>query len=210
MTEIYDDNTYDENVDDDLTSYSVDDETQLQPEDTLDGPLDADSLDAGYVANDRPMGVDRFGTTAAEQAEGETIDMRIKQEIPDPATAYGAPDNESGLDRDDEIDPEDDYTGDGERRAGRLVAPDEGVRADDEAGAIGTDVGIDGGAASAEEAAMHVVDEDELDEDGNGVDDLADELAAEQRELASEAEQLGITDKDVEDFEGEDGPALDD
>ena len=33
---------------------------------------------------------------------------------------------------------------------------------DDESGLIATDVGIDGAAASAEEAAMHIVDEDAL------------------------------------------------
>lgn len=213
----YDDNTLDENLDDDLTSYSVDDETQLQPQDSLDGPIDADTLDQGYVANDRPMGVESFGTTAAEQAQGETIDMRIKQEMPDPATAYGAPDNESGLDDapedDDEIPADEDHAGEGERRAGRLVAPDEGAHEDTEAGAIGTDVGIDGGAASAEEAAMHVVSDAELDEDGNGIDDLAEELAAEERELAAEAPRLGITEQDIEDFDDDDddrSEALDD
>jgi hypothetical protein len=47
----------------------------------------------------------------------------------------------------------------GGRRAGRLVDPDEGVREDTEKDVVGSDVGIDGGAASAEEAAMHIVDE---------------------------------------------------
>ena len=47
----------------------------------------------------------------------------------------------------------------GDLRAGRLVEPDEGVREDVEKDLVATDVGIDGGAASAEEAAMHVVEE---------------------------------------------------
>jgi hypothetical protein len=42
------------------------------------------------------------------------------------------------------------------------VAPDEGAHEDEESGAIATDVGIDGAAASAEEAAMHIVDEDSV------------------------------------------------
>ena len=75
--------------------------------------------------------------TAEEQHRDETIEERIRQEVPDPASAYGAPDNESGLDDDgriggddpDSIDAEDDWLGDGEVgdvRAGRLVAPDGG------------------------------------------------------------------------------------
>ena len=41
------------------------------------------------------------GVTAEEQSRDETIDQRIEQELPDPGTAYGAPDNESGLDGDE-------------------------------------------------------------------------------------------------------------
>ena len=49
----------------------------------------------------------------------------------------------------------------GDARAGRLVDPDGGAYVDSEKDLIGEDVGIDGGAASAEEAAMHIVGEDE-------------------------------------------------
>lgn len=48
----------------------------------------------------------------------------------------------------------------GDLRAGRLVAPDEGAHEDAEKDIIAEDVGIDGAAASAEEAAVHLVDED--------------------------------------------------
>ena len=48
-------------------------------------------------------------------------------------------------------------------RAGRLVAEDEGAHPDDEEDLVASDVGIDGGAATAEEAAMHVVEEDDYD-----------------------------------------------
>lgn len=44
-------------------------------------------------------------------------------------------------------------------RSGRLTSPDEGVREDDEGKLIGHDEGIDGAGASAEEAAVHIVDE---------------------------------------------------
>ena len=158
-----------DNIDDDLTSYSVDDENQLQPEDTLDDTDLEDVLDRGYSPNDRPQGVEAWGTTAAEEAQGETIEQRLRQEEGDPSSAYGAPHNESGLDDDrvggddpDSIDAEDDWIGDyevGDRRAGRLVADDEGAHEDDEKQLWATDVGVDGAGASAEEAAMHVVDQ---------------------------------------------------
>ena len=51
-------------------------------------------------------------------------------------------------------------------RAGRLVAPDEGTGIDDEKDLVGEDVGIDGAGASAEEAAVHVIDEP-YDEDSD-------------------------------------------
>jgi len=49
----------------------------------------------------------------------------------------------------------------GDERAGRLVAPDEGVREDTEKDLDAQDVGIDGAGASAEEAAVHVIDEED-------------------------------------------------
>lgn len=160
-----------ENRDDDLTSYSLDDEDQLQPEDTLIDDRGEDALDAGYSPPDSARGSYAHGVTAHEQGIDESIEQRIKQEEADPHSAYGAPDNESGLDRPriggddpDAIDAEDDWLGDsevGDVRAGRLVAPDEGSHEDTDAEAWGRDVGIDGGAASAEEAAMHVIDRDE-------------------------------------------------
>ncbi|HEY2305007.1 MAG TPA: DUF5709 domain-containing protein, partial [Streptosporangiaceae bacterium] len=48
-------------------------------------------------------------------------------------------------------------------RAGRLVAEDEGAHPDEEADLVARDTGIDGGGATAEEAAMHVVDDDDTD-----------------------------------------------
>ena len=45
----------------------------------------------------------------------------------------------------------------GDLRAGRLVDPEEGIGPDDDKDLIGEEVGIDGAAASAEEAAVHIV-----------------------------------------------------
>ena len=48
-----------------------------------------------------------------------------------------------------------------DRRAGRLGAEDEGAQPDGEADLVAHDAGIDGGAATAEEAAIHAVDDDD-------------------------------------------------
>ena len=158
-----------ENMTTDLGTYSVDDEDQLQPEDTLVYDNVDDVLDRGYSPPDTDRGSRAHGVTAWEQHRDETIDERITQEVPDPLSAYGAPDNESGYDDGERVggdDPdsiaaEDDWIGDGEVgdvRAGRLVAPDRGFGEDSEKDLVGEDVGIDGAAASAEEAAMHVIE----------------------------------------------------
>ena len=115
-----------------------------------------------------------WGTTAEEQEQGETINQRIAQELPDPDSAYGAPDNESGLDGPepvggddpDAIDPADDWLGDdaGDSDAGRLVSDDAGEHSDRDAQDWATDVGGDGGDASPEESAMHVVTGDDTDD----------------------------------------------
>jgi hypothetical protein len=123
--------------------YSVDDETQLQPEDTLDFHGVEDVLDEGIVTRESWSPGQGFGNTAAEEHEGESLEQRIAQEIPD----YD-PERDSW--QDDDLD--DDQVGDA--RSGRLVASDEH---DDR---FVQDVGIDGAGASAEEAAMHVIDDD--------------------------------------------------
>lgn len=94
--------------------------------------------------------------TAAAREHGETLDQRLAEEVPDltvsDSDGLGDSEDTDGELRDIEV---------GDVRSGRLVAPDEGAHEDEESGLIATDVGIDGAAASAEEAAMHIVDEDE-------------------------------------------------
>ena len=71
--------------------------------------------------------------TVAGQAAGETLDERLTREVPEEVPV--------------DVD-----------RAGRLADPEQlGVMERTDA-MEGRDVGIDGGAASAEEAAVHVVD----------------------------------------------------
>ncbi len=122
--------------------------SQMQPYDTLDDRGVDDILDEGIVPNQKWSPGQGFGNTAAEQREGETLEQRLAQEEPDidPLAA-------------EEEHLEDDQVGD--ERAGRLVAPDEGSHEDAETDAVAFDVGIDGAGATAEEAAMHVVEEDE-------------------------------------------------
>ena len=151
-----------------LGSYSLDDEDQLPSEDTLDDRGVDDLLDEGYSPPERPRGVDAFGTTVAEQRRGESLEQRLAHEEPDPANAFEDPLAEPDLvggDHPDAIAAEDDFLGDsevGDRRGGRLVAPDEGAHEDTESDMVGQDVGIDGGGSSAEEAAIHIIEDDDL------------------------------------------------
>jgi Family of unknown function (DUF5709) len=149
----------------DLEDYQVQDST-----DTLSGAPGNDPLDRGVVPPERWSAGVRYGVTAEEQEEGESLDQLLAEEEPDPALQFEDDDD----DEEDEEDEEDDDAGDEDvdglllddgpdPRAGRLVAEDEGAHPDDEADLVATDVGIDGGGATAEEAAVHVVEEDDYD-----------------------------------------------
>lgn len=135
-----------------------DEKDQLQPEDTLDDRGVGDILDEGISPPEKIRGSDAKSVTPAGETEGETIDDRLPQEEPDPQQdlAYGEP---ADAQESDEYVRDADQVGD--ERSGRLVAPDEGLAEDAEKAAVADDVGIDGGAAGAEEAAMHTVDDEE-------------------------------------------------
>ncbi|MFE6338084.1 DUF5709 domain-containing protein [Streptomyces sp. NPDC057806] len=134
-----------------------DDAGLLDAEDTLDNDGVDDPLDRGWSPPERPWAVEHNGVTAAERHRGETLDQRLAEELPELATpdgdGLGDCEGTDGELLDNEV---------GAARSGRLVAPDEGAREDDEPALVATDVGIDGAAASAEEAAMHIVDEESL------------------------------------------------
>jgi hypothetical protein len=154
----------------DLEDYEV-----LDSGDTLDGPPGDDPLDRGVVTPDRWSAGVRFGTTGEEQEEGESLDQLLAEEEPDVTADAGddedvddEPADDIGLDEnateddvrryslDDEADP----------RAGRLVAEDEASYETDDASLVARDdlvaydAGIDSGGATAEEAAVHEVDDD--------------------------------------------------
>jgi hypothetical protein len=133
-------------------------EGQLSAADTLEDRGLDDALDEGYSPPEKPRGVTAFGVTPAEEIQGESLDQRLAQEEPDDADETA-----EVMSEDDEYDQDEageffDENEVGDDRAGRLVAPDEGFGTDYDKDEIGEDVGIDGGAASAEEAAIHIID----------------------------------------------------
>jgi Family of unknown function (DUF5709) len=116
---------------------------QLEPQRSLvDRGVD-DVLDEGYSPPERYSQLIREG-------EHETLNERLEEEIPEP-DPYAVDDQDEILD-DGEV---------GNERAGRLVDPNGGIGPDLERDLVGNDVGIDGGAASAEEAAVHIVSDNE-------------------------------------------------
>lgn len=138
---------------------------QLQPDDTLVDRGVGDVLDEGYVTPENWSPAQGFGNTVAEMRQGETIDQRVAQEVPDIDPAALRPNwNPNGEKR--QV---------GATRAGRLVDANGGYGGiDTESESVAHSVGIDGGAASAEEAAMHVISDEE--EDPEDYDDVPADL----------------------------------
>ncbi len=128
----------------------LEDDGVLDPSDTLDGEVGEDPLDAGYLPPDRWSAGEGFGTTLAEERAGESLDQLLAEEEPEP-DPYADPGLLPGGPAGEQAEP----------RSGRLVADDEGAHPDAEADLVAHDVGIDGGAATAEEAAVHVQDADD-------------------------------------------------
>jgi hypothetical protein len=137
------------------TNEEQEDAGPLDLQDAVDERTYDDVLDEGYSPPERPLAVTKQGTTAAEQHAGETLDERLGQEVPDVTAPPGDDIGDLPGGEGEPVDPEA-----GEARAGRLVAPDEGAHTDTGKEEVARDVGIDGGAAGAEEAAVHVVDEE--------------------------------------------------
>jgi hypothetical protein len=174
--------------DDDFPTPVSDPEAEGLPGVADDDSTAQDDVETGRVADgadpaalpldrdDQPLAIDHFGTTAGEARDGESLDLKLDREVPDPALDAAA----TGPARlDDSIDDEDaDATknlppvqtnadspvstldmgiGGGNGTVGRLVEPDEGTGPDTEKDAIAYDAGAAGGAPSAEEAALHPI-----------------------------------------------------
>ncbi|MEQ3554394.1 DUF5709 domain-containing protein [Pseudonocardia nematodicida] len=148
---------------------------QLDTDEALTGPSDTDPLDSGYVPPDRPYGVDDNAVTAAGEREGESHDARLARELPD---------REPGADED---------------RSGRLTTSEPAPDGENAADGTAEEVGIDGGAASAEEAAVHDVDpgiEPVVDETPVGDPEVSAQLADDDQadEAVADAESDAETD----------------
>ena len=128
------------------------DQDQFQPQDSLVDRGVEDALDEGYSPPEKPSVLLRHG-------EHESLDDRLAEEEPEP-DPYAAPEQEDNLTVRDELENLDDGEV-GDQRAGRLMDPNQGIGPDIDKDLIGEDVGIDAGAASAEEAAMHIVPDDQ-------------------------------------------------
>jgi hypothetical protein len=145
----------------DLTDYDL-----QEPSDSLEPDLGADPFDRGVAPPEGWSAGMRFGTTAEEQEEGESLDRALAEEEPDIAFD---PDDEPPDDPAGDEDAADEYVDgllldDGaDPRAGRLVAEDEGAHPVAEADLVARDAGISGGGSSAEEAAVHIVETDDTD-----------------------------------------------
>lgn len=137
--------------------YSSENDNQLQPEDTLVNRGVDDALDEGYSPPDRWYGKGASGLP-------ENLGQRLAEEDPDPASRLGDPLDSDEQQRSDQAERESEFPSRDEVggvRAGRLVSPDMGFGEDTEAELVATDLGISGGAASAEEAAVHIIDDEE-------------------------------------------------
>lgn len=131
----------------------ADDDTvfeQLDEAESLDDPDLADQLDEGVSPNEQPWGTDAWGTTPAEERTGQPLAGRLRREdregdADDSGDGLGDASDTDGELWDDEV---------GEARSGRLVLREGGEDF------FADDVGVDGAGASAEEAAVHLVDDD--------------------------------------------------
>jgi Family of unknown function (DUF5709) len=165
-------------------SSDLDDYEVQEPSDSLSGDPGYDPLDRGVAPPERWSAGMRYGVTADEQADGESLDELLAEEEPDDTAnltedALADDDDEddddlAGFEDVDEDQDEDEGAGDEDvdglllddgpdPRAGRLVAEDEGAHPDEEEDLVANDAGFAGGAATAEEAAVHVVEEDDYD-----------------------------------------------
>ena len=144
----------------------VQESDQLEFEDTLVNRGVDDILDEGISPEERPLGLDHWGVTAEEEREGESLDGLLAREVPDVGVDQDVPEGD-GLG--DEVGTDGELLDDevGDRRSGRLV--------DDDTDLYATDVGIDGGAASAEEAAVHLIPDEEDDDLDDELDDELDD-----------------------------------
>lgn len=123
---------------------------QLDEAESLDDPDLDDPLDEGISPNEQPWGTDAWGTTPEEERTGQPLAGRLRREdreddTDDVGDGIGDASDTDGEPWDDEV---------GVARSGRLVLREGGEDF------YADDVGVDGAGASAEEAAVHLVDDE--------------------------------------------------
>jgi hypothetical protein len=118
------------------------DNDQIAAEDSLIDRGVEDPLDEGYDPLDRPR-TNHWGETPLEEEEGESLDLRLSEEEPE------------SWDDDTPVDAD---------RAGRIAEDDDALdgRGND---VFAVDEGISGAGAGAEEAAVHVVEDEDAEGD---------------------------------------------
>lgn len=134
-------------------------EESLDDDELADDELGDDVEGPGYSPVDRPLESFAWGVTAYEAGTHEPFDRRLARELPD----FGSQDDGDGLGDTSDTDGEliDDQVG--YRRSGRLIWQLQDST-DPSSDLLATDVGIDGAASSAEEAAIHTVSDDAGDD----------------------------------------------
>jgi hypothetical protein len=153
-----------------LPDYADDDSSAY---DEFESVREADGPQPAPLPPDRedgPLALDEFGVTMGEEASGESLDGRLAREEPDVAIAGDETltTRERQLVDEPPVEPDLDspvslYDHDPSGAAvGRLVEPDGGGGEDVEPDAVANDAGPAGGGATAEEDAVHTIDEDEL------------------------------------------------
>jgi hypothetical protein len=156
-------------------SQDLEDYTVLDANDTLDGNPGDDPLDQGLVTPDRWSAGTRYALEGEE--DSESLDELLAEEEPDVDDDSDEESWDENATRHDVARLERDE--DADARAGRLAAPEADVYGDPDKDVpgvqdgelIGQDTGIDGGGASAEESALHVVGEDDEELDDEDEDD---------------------------------------
>ncbi len=119
---------------------AVDDTDDLDPIETLTGDDPDEADETGYNPPDREPHNLRDAPTEFEALQGESLAYKLAEEEPDVSADDASYDT---------ADP----------RAGRLVAPDEGSHPDREKDEVAFDAGTAGYGSSAEEAAVHIIEE---------------------------------------------------
>ncbi len=160
MTEPSDNDLYGDSVYE--SGDAVEDTEDLDPLEALTGDDPDETMQTGYDPPDREPYDLRHAPTAFDEVHGRPLDERLAAEVPDPAVQLLADEDRDEFDQPDRRGADNFAAPD--PRAGRLVAPDEGSHSDVDKDEIALDVGPGGYGASAEEAAMHIVEdpEDEL------------------------------------------------